>query len=101
MHTDVGLSDFRVDLTVASADAPQQPLVAILLDGPNWRARRTVSDRDGLPVEVLEGLMRWPGVERVWLPEWLQDRDATVERLRAAVETAAVRFERASDDVRA
>jgi len=94
VHTDVGLSDFRVDLTVASADAPQQPLVAVLLDGPNWRARRTVSDRDGLPVEVLEGLMRWPGVERVWLPEWLQDRDATVERLRAAVDTAAARFER-------
>jgi hypothetical protein len=96
VHTDVGLSDFRVDITVGSADAPQQPLVAVLLDGPNWRARRTVSDRDGLPVEVLENLMRWPGVERVWLPEWLQDREGTIARLRAAVDTAAASFAAAS-----
>lgn len=81
--TDVGLSDFRIDLTLADADEPGRPLVAVLLDGPGWRARRTVADRDGLPVDVLEGLMRWPCVERVWLPEWLRDRDATLERLRS------------------
>jgi hypothetical protein len=96
VHTDVGLSDFRVDITVGTADDAQQPLVAVLLDGPNWRARRTVSDRDGLPVEVLEGLMRWPGVERVWLPEWLQDREGTIARLKVAVDRAAARFAAAS-----
>ncbi len=83
--TDVGLSDFRVDIVVADADRPDEPLLAILLDGPNWRARRTVADRDGLPVDVLKGIMRWPGVERVWLPEWLQDRSGTVDRLAKAV----------------
>jgi hypothetical protein len=92
VHTDVGLSDFRVDITVGTADDAEQPLVAVLLDGPNWRARRTVSDRDGLPVEVLQGLMRWPGVERVWLPEWLQDREGTISHLADAVDTAAARF---------
>jgi hypothetical protein len=89
VHTDVGLSDFRVDISIAISAAPKQPLVAVLLDGPNWRARRTVSDRDGLPVDVLQNLMRWPGVERVWLPEWLHDREGTLARLRNAVETAA------------
>ncbi|WP_241987547.1 DUF3320 domain-containing protein [Cryobacterium sp. MDB2-33-2] len=88
VQTDVGLSDFRVDLSLASATDPGRPLVAVLLDGPNWRARRTVSDRDGLPVDVLQGIMRWPGVERVWLPEWLHHRDETVARLGAAVEAA-------------
>ncbi|TFC20827.1 DUF3320 domain-containing protein [Cryobacterium glucosi] len=88
VQTDVGLSDFRVDLSLASATDPSRPLVAVLLDGPNWRARRTVSDRDGLPVDVLQGIMRWPGVERVWLPEWLHHRDETVARLGAAVEAA-------------
>ena len=33
--------------------------------------RRTVGDRDGLPVEVLGEMLRWPAVERVWLPTWL------------------------------
>ncbi|MCI4656872.1 DUF3320 domain-containing protein [Cryobacterium sp. ZS14-85] len=89
VQTDVGLSDFRVDLSLASADDPSRPLVAVLLDGPNWRARRTVSDRDGLPVDVLQGIMRWPGVERVWMPEWLHHRDETIARLAAAVEAAA------------
>jgi hypothetical protein len=89
VQTDVGLSDFRVDLSLASAADPARPLVAVLLDGPNWRARRTVSDRDGLPVDVLQGIMRWPGVERVWMPEWLHHRDETIARLGSAVKTAA------------
>jgi Protein of unknown function (DUF3320) len=33
-------------------------------------------------------MMRWPAVERVWLPEWLQRRDATVARLKEAVTQA-------------
>jgi hypothetical protein len=81
VQTDVGLSDFRVDLSVASTGASEHPVMAVLLDGPTWAARRTVSDRDGLPVEVLSRLMGWPAVERVWLPEWLSDRDAVLDRL--------------------
>lgn len=88
VRTDIGLSDFRVDISVADAAEPDRPLVAALLDGESWRARRTVADRDGLPVDVLKGLMRWPAVERVWLPEWLQQREQTIERLGAAVEAA-------------
>ena len=90
VKTDVGLSDFRIDLTLASAADPAQPLIAVLLDGEGWRARRTVADRDGLPVDVLGKLMRWPGIERVWLPEWLSDPDATADRLVAAVRSAEV-----------
>jgi hypothetical protein len=60
-------------------------VLAVLLDGPAWAARRTVGDRDGLPVEVLGGMLRWPVVERVWLPEWLTAPVAVVDRLVAAV----------------
>ncbi|OBH18484.1 DUF3320 domain-containing protein [Mycolicibacter sinensis] len=91
VSADVGLSDFRVDLVLADPSAPDEPLVAVLLDGPGWYSRRTVADRDGLPVDVLSGLLKWPGVERVWLPEWLQSREATVARLRRAVEEARER----------
>jgi len=85
---DVGLSEFRVDLVLSDPAVPDTPLVAVLLDGPGWYSRRTVADRDGLPVDVLSGLLKWPAVERVWLPEWLQSRDATAARLRQAVEQA-------------
>lgn len=88
VQTDVGLSDFRIDLSIGSAADPAQPVLALLLDGEGWRARRTVADRDGLPVAVLGNLMGWPGVDRVWLPEWLQDRDSTIERIELAAEKA-------------
>jgi len=87
--TDVGLSDFKVDLTVASASRPGEPVLAVLLDGPGWAARRTVADRDALPLEVLAALMKWPAVQRVWLPEWLSDPDAVIGRLIASLEAAA------------
>ncbi|PPH07616.1 DUF3320 domain-containing protein [Rathayibacter sp. AY1H3] len=95
---DVGLSEFRVDIALATAEQPGRPLVAVLLDGASWRRRRTVSDRDGLPGAVLKNAMGWPAVERVWLPEWLADRDAVIERLRDAVRRAddLVRDEQAS-----
>ena len=90
-RTDVGLSDFRVDIVIADPDAPERPLVAVLLDGPNWHSRRTVADRDGLPVDVLKNLMHWPAVERIWLPAWLRDREAVIARVRETVAEAKQR----------
>ena len=85
VSTDVGLSDFRVDLVIADPDEPDRPLVAVLLDGQEWFGRRTVADRDGLPIDVLGNLMHWPGVQRVWMPEWLKHRAETIARLKTAV----------------
>lgn len=90
--TDVGLSDFRIDLEIFDPDDPSQPLVAVLLDGEEWSGRRTVADRDGLPVEVLQNLMNWPCVERIWMPEWLSRRDETLSRLRDAMTKAKARL---------
>ncbi|WP_222266039.1 DUF3320 domain-containing protein [Modestobacter marinus] len=85
VRTDVGLSGLRVDLTVASPGAPGTPVLAVLLDGPEWAGRDTVGDRDVVPVEVLRGRQGWPAVERVWLPTWTADRAGVVDRLAAAV----------------
>lgn len=89
--TDLGLSDFRVDIALAHPSEPDRQLVAVLLDGQGWHARRTVADRDALPVDVLRDLMHWPAVERVWLPEWLRRREHVVAQLKASVDTARQR----------
>ncbi|MCV2488187.1 DUF4011 domain-containing protein [Geodermatophilus sp. YIM 151500] len=81
VRTAVGLSEFKVDLVVARAADPDVPVMAVLLDGPAWAGRGTVGDRDGLPVEVLGGMLGWPVVERVWLPAWLADPHAVLDRL--------------------
>lgn len=79
VQTDVGLSDFRVDLTVAAPDEPARPLAAVLLDGLEWSGRATIGDRDTLPVEVLGRMLKWPHVARIWLPAWLTDRTAVLD----------------------
>jgi hypothetical protein len=90
VRTDVGLSEFRVDLSISRPVDPETPVMAVLLDGPAWARRRTVGDRDGLPVEVLGEMLRWPAVERVWLPSWLADPAAVVDHLVASVDTVPV-----------
>jgi hypothetical protein len=89
VRTDVGLSEFRIDLAISHPSDPDRPLVAVLLDGPGWAARRTVGDRDGLPVEVLGQMLRWPAVERVWLPAWLASPGDVLDALATSVEAAA------------
>jgi hypothetical protein len=89
VETNVGLSDFKIDLTVSSREDPTHPVMAVLLDGEGWARRRTVGDRDGLPVHVLGKMLRWPAVERVWMPGWLAAPEATIDRLVAAAESAA------------
>ncbi|TCK21370.1 DUF4011 domain-containing protein [Pseudonocardia endophytica] len=82
VRCDVGLSDFTLDLVL---ERDGRPHVAVLLDGPGWSRRLTARDRDRLPREVLGDILGWPRVERVWLPEWLADKDSVVTRLMAVV----------------
>lgn len=86
--SDVGLSNFRLDLVLARPEYPDRPILPVLLDGESWKKRSTVSDRDVLPVEVLENLMGWPTVARVWWPMWLQNRDEVIAHVVAEVDRA-------------
>lgn len=95
VDTDIGLSSFKVDLALAHPEAPERQLVAVLLDGPTYARRRTVQDREGLPVSVLERLMKWDTTFRIWLPQWnaepervIEDVKQLVERLHAKAATA-------------
>ena len=83
----VGLSDFTVDIGVAAK--PDGPWVAIFLDGPDYAKRATVGDRESLPYEVLVGFMGWSRVERVWLPDWVRDREEVIDRIRNAASAPA------------
>ncbi|GAB3140784.1 DUF3320 domain-containing protein [Micromonospora sonneratiae] len=82
-----GLSDFTVDIAVRAPGAERWQ-VAIMLDGPEWSRRHTVVDRDSAP-DLLRTIMGWSQVVRFWLPTWILDRDALLDRIGAAVATAA------------
>jgi len=80
VEENLGLSDFRIDIAVRSKKDDRFAM-AVLLDNEPWSQRQTVGDRDQLPVSVLRGLMGWKSVFRVWLPEWLTDREAVLDRV--------------------
>lgn len=87
VQENVGLSRFRVDLAVG-LPGDEGFRVAVLLDGPTWADRELPYDRDVLPVTVLEGLMGWSSVVRVWLPMWLRARDEVLDEIVEAVRVA-------------
>lgn len=68
---------------------PERLIAAVILDGPGWARRHTVGDRDGLPQQVLGQMLRWPSVERVWLPAWLQDSEGVVIHLEQRIRDVA------------
>jgi hypothetical protein len=74
-----GLSSFKVDLAVTLPGFEDRWLVGILLDGKVWASRPLVLDRDALPINVLQNMMRWKRIARVWLPSWRKDSDELVE----------------------
>jgi hypothetical protein len=85
---EVGLSDFKVDLAIADPSEPKRAILGVLLDGQRWGQRKTVTDRDSLPVSMLTNRMGWAGVERIWLPNWLRNRDAEITRIKTSFEKA-------------
>ncbi|SCF10208.1 DUF4011 domain-containing protein [Micromonospora chokoriensis] len=86
VRTSHGLSDFTVDLAVRSPGSARWQ-VAVMLDGPDWGARPTVADRDSAPA-LLCSIMGWPEVVRFWLPAWIHDRSAMLDRVDEAVNRA-------------
>lgn len=84
-----GLSEFVLDIVVREPGADHWQ-VAVVLDGPRWADRPTVSDRDLTP-QLLDTLMHWGASLRVWLPEWIDRPEAVLDRIDAAVQTAKQR----------
>jgi hypothetical protein len=80
VRTDVGLTEFKVDIVIADPTEPSRSM-GILLDGPRWRGRATVSDRDIFPIDMLELRMGWQKVTRIWLPMWMRNPQGEVRRI--------------------
>ncbi len=83
--THVGAGSFVLDLAVVGPQAAGYVL-GIALDGPAYQAAATARERDRLRTQVLQSL-GWK-LHRVWAQAWVNDRDAEIERLVQAVESA-------------
>ncbi|OGS93571.1 MAG: DNA helicase [Gallionellales bacterium GWA2_59_43] len=81
LHTQVGASDFRIDLAVVHPDAAGMYLTGIECDGATYHRSATARDRDKLREQVLRGL-GWE-ILRVWSTDWWIDEEDTLRKLDA------------------
>jgi len=79
IHSQVGVSGFRIDLGVVNPDAPGSYLAAVECDGATYHRSATARDRDSLRESVLRGL-GWE-VLRIWSTEWWVDSKTALERI--------------------
>jgi very-short-patch-repair endonuclease len=68
VHTQVGVSAFRIDLGVVDPDAPGRYLAGVECDGATYHRSATARDRDKLREHVLRGL-GWE-ILRIWSTDW-------------------------------
>lgn len=79
IHTQIGISSFRIDLAVVHPDAPGLYLAGIECDGATYHSSSTARDRDKLREQVLRGL-GWE-ILRVWSTDWWINRVGTLEAI--------------------
>lgn len=86
VDTQIGCSDYRIDLALRDPDRPGRYLIGIECDGAAYHSGKTARDRDRLRQQVLEQL-GWT-LHRVWSTDWLQNRERCIERMLSAIEAA-------------
>ena len=84
MHSQVGVSAFRIDLGVVDPDAPGRYLAGVECDGATYHRSATARDRDKLREQVLRGL-GWD-ILRIWSTDWWIDMQGTVEKIHDQLE---------------
>ena len=75
----VGCSNYKIDLAVRDKNNPNKFLVGIECDGPTYNSCATIRDRDRLRQEVLERL-GWK-MYRVWSTDWFKNPTEQLEKL--------------------
>lgn len=81
VHTQVGVSFFRIDLGVVHPDHPGRYLAGVECDGATYHRSATARDRDRLREMVLTEL-GWR-IRRIWSTEWWMDAKSAFEKIHA------------------
>ena len=83
VRENVGLSRFRIDLSLANSD--NREFLAILIDSEDWAGRSTAFDREVLPNSVMRRI-GWRRVGRVWTKTIAEDPDFLLRTVQAEIE---------------
>jgi len=78
-HSQVGVSEYRIDLGIVNPDSPGEYLSAVECDGATYHRSATARDRDFLREKVLRGL-GWE-VIRIWSTDWWMDAPSALDKV--------------------
>ena len=84
VHTQIGVSGFRIDLSIVNPDRAGSYLAGVECDGAQYHSSATARDRDKTRQKVLEGL-GWT-ILRIWSTEWFRDQPGVVKRVHDKLE---------------
>ena len=86
----VGVARFFIDIGVRDPAGSGAYVLGVECDGATYHSSKSARDRDRLRLEILKR-KGWR-MHRVWSTDWFSKRDAEVDRLLAAVESASRQF---------
>jgi len=84
VHSQVGVSSFRIDLGVVDPDAPGRYLAGVECDGATYHRSATARDRDKIRERVLRGL-GWE-IARIWSTDWWHDAAGALDKVHTELE---------------
>ena len=73
VNANIGCSGYRVDIAVINSKRPNEYVLGILCDGDNYKAAKTVRDREIIQQETLQ-LLGW-NIHRVWTMDWWENEE--------------------------
>jgi len=97
VHTNIGCSGYRVDIGIVNPENISEYILGILCDGANYKAAKTVRDREVIQQDVLK-LLGWK-IHRVWTMDWLENEDKVISDIISAIKTTPVSHEKVVEKV--
>ncbi len=100
VHSQVGVSGYRIDIGVVDPRAPGRYLLGIECDGATYHSAATARDRDRLRHLILEGL-GWK-LHRIWSTDWWRNPSEPMQKILVRLEhllTAVLSNEDVSEEV--
>ncbi len=85
VKTQIGTSDYRVDIGIMHPEHGHQYVLGILVDGKNYYNTQTTNDRELLIPSVLESL-GW-NIYRIWTLDWVKNKEKIVKEIKEHIET--------------
>ena len=80
VDTQVGRSEFKIDLAVLDPNDQGRYMLGIICDGTRYYETKTERDREICQPGVLEGL-GWK-LMRLWTVDWLMNKEAVMDRIK-------------------